>query len=208
MVLWSTAISGIDISTNTALTNLQFRYHTNVTSLDVTTNTNLEVLDIEANSITSIGLSMLINLKQAYLSYNQISSVDISNNPLLEIFNLAMYNGGTVSSIDFSNNPNLTQVYIPGQSLTSVDLSTATDLQSLSVSRNNNLSSLLLDPNAPLVSLQAENTLLTFLDVSMYPNMQYLVVEGSRLTGLVLGNQSQLNHLNAANNKLTQIDLS
>lgn len=98
-------------------------------------------------------MSTLANLKEAYLSYNQISAVDLSGNPLLEQFNLAMYNNALVTAIDFSDSPNLKSVYVAGQNLSSIDLSNATQLQSLYASWNNNLSSLSLAPTAPLTQL-------------------------------------------------------
>ena len=81
-----------------------------MTSLDVSNNTNLTALDVEGNELNAIDLTNLPNLVEAYLSYNNIASVDLSSNSLLEIFNLCSYDEAYVTSIDLSNNPLIRQL--------------------------------------------------------------------------------------------------
>ncbi|MEM6719887.1 MAG: lectin-like protein [Bacteroidota bacterium] len=137
------SISTMDVSNNTLLTELRLR-NNNLTSLDITNNTALEFLYIDGNSgITSLdvtantallylnandcGLTTITGyeataLQFLYLANNNLTSLDLSNNGLLEIIdirnnqliNLNIKNGnntaiGTLLVID---NPDLNCILV------------------------------------------------------------------------------------------------
>ena len=205
---WSSNVSWIDISTNTALERLDVRYHPNMTSLDVSNNTNLTALDVEGNELNAIDLTNLPNLVEAYLSYNNITSVDLSNNSLLEKFNLASYDWAYLTSLDVSNNSAIKQLYLNWQGLTSLDISNLVALDSLSLAWNYWLSTLSLPNTTTLGYIDIQYTDVQSIDVSPYVNIYSLNAKYSSLNTITFGDNSVLNYIELEGNNLTAIDLS
>lgn len=89
--------------------------------------------EINGWNIEAIDLSPCPNLRQLYASYNKLSSVDLSNNPLLEHLSLSF--NSELSSLNLANSTNLTQLEAYGVSgISGVDLSSCQQLNWLSIS--------------------------------------------------------------------------
>lgn len=205
---WNSNVSLIDISANTALERLDIRYHPNMTSLDVSNNTNLTYLDVEGNELNTIDLTSLPNLVEAYLSYNNIASVDLSNNPLLERLNLASYDWAYLTSLDVSNNSAIKHLYLNWQGLTSLDISNLVSLESLSLAWNYWLSTLSLPNTTTLGYIDIQYTDVQSIDVSPYTNLYWFRANNSSLNSITFGDNSLLSEIYLEDNALTSIDLS
>ncbi len=151
-----------------------------------------KIMQSEAEGITSInvagtyknrgtltslkGIEYLTNLKQLYVSYNSLASLDLSKNTKLETLS-ANYNKLTsvnvkncvelttleltdnqLTSIDISTNTKLAYVYLTRNSLTALDTSKNTLLKTLDVYVNN-LTSLDLSANTALTNITVGNNL-------------------------------------------------
>src|SRR5690606_11274092 len=72
---------------------------------------NLESLTVSLTMVEELNVSTLANLKYLYCVGNMLTSIDVSNNPLLEYLDIT--SGGDVlpmngfTDIDLSNNPNI-----------------------------------------------------------------------------------------------------
>ncbi len=108
---------------------------------------NLKVLECAINQLTEFDASPFPNLVLLYLYYNQLISLDLANNLLLENLDCS-YN--QIENISFPNFTNPINIYITNNGLTSVDLSHITKIHSLFL-RNNQLSTIIFNnPNAYL----------------------------------------------------------
>ena len=153
--------------------------HSGLTQLDFSARTtNLETLDISDNFITKIDLSHLVNLKKVSISCKNLSSLNLPASPKLT--ELA-YWGKTKFPGNLADFPNLTRLSIRGVE-TPLDLSKNSKLKDLDCSYNG----------------------LTRLDVSVLPDLEKLVCDGS----LDLSRNPRLKELECSNNKLPELDVS
>jgi len=182
--------TGIGDMVNYPVKNMTFE-NNNLNTIDVSQNIDLIKLYVRYNKLTSItGLTNLSDLSNLSLESNQLSSIDLSGNPLLEHLNLRRNN---LTSLDISNNPKLWDAALFSNNLTTLDTSNNPLLSILSVVSNNSLSSLDFTNNVDLFSLSASFCDLTTLDVSMCTNLSRLFCRGnSNLATLNLGSNINL----------------
>jgi Leucine-rich repeat (LRR) protein len=126
--LWcgNNKISSLDISNNRALKHLSCGWNL-LTSLDVSNNVELEYFDCPCNNITEIDISnnsALISLDVGNYWFtsgnNQISSLDVSDNPMLRDL---ICNFNQLTSLDVTYNTALTGLDCSGNQLTTLDIS-------------------------------------------------------------------------------------
>lgn len=125
---------------------------TSVCTLDVTQNTKLQILNISDTRISSIDLSNNPLLTELYCTNQsgtintdvKISSLDLTNNP--ELYRL-LCSGNKLTSIDLSKNPKLFDLIIRDNYLTSIDLSNNQNLYNVYITNNNmDFATLPIDP--------------------------------------------------------------
>lgn len=120
-------------------------------------------------------------------------------------------NDAYVTAIQFGNTLDLiffSELYLRGNSLTTLDLSPLTELTTLDLVRNN-LTGVDLSANAKLVGVNVgENAELTSLSVSANTLLQYLDVSKTGINSLDLTTNSQLKQLSFTNNSFSSINLS
>jgi Leucine-rich repeat (LRR) protein len=132
-------------------------YRTETTSLESITSLNLW-----SNGITNLtGIESFSGLEELYCDDNQLTSLDLSGNPLLTELGCEM---NQLTSLNLSGNPLLEELYCDGNQLTSLDLSSNPLLVYLWC-LNNQLTSLDLTTNTALEGLDCSNNQLTSLDV-------------------------------------------
>ena len=150
---------------------------------------NLQTLDCSWNDFTSLDVSNLPNLQTLDCAVGNLSSLDISNSPNLQILYCGLNN---LSSLDISNSPNLQKLHCDYNSLTSLDVSNLNNLhlQEL-MCYNNNLTSLNVSNLPNLQKLWCYNNNLSSLDVSNSPNLQSLNCGQNNLTSLLIKNGSK-----------------
>ncbi|CAM1352936.1 M4 family metallopeptidase [Tenacibaculum halocynthiae] len=152
----------------------------------------LESLKLNNNSLTSLEVSNLINLKTLWAaSGNIFSRIDVSNNIALEDFRLRQYSGTT---IDLSANTALTRFNCTSCDLLTVDTSANVNLSALDL-WNSEITSLDLSLNINLATLDVYSTNLTVLDLS----------NNTLLTKLIANDITTLSSLNIQNGANTSI---
>lgn len=182
LTLINLSIDEIDLSTLTKLKELNL-FRNRLPQLDVTKNEDLEILLASENALSSIDLSKNINLQRLNLNYNEFkSTIDLSTNAKLQFFDiLGNAQGNQITSIDFSNNPLLEEVQIQENLLTAIDVSSNLNLKRLAVP-NNNISIIDVSNNTLLESLGVDNNNLSSLTVKANEQLQSLFTEGNNLT--------------------------
>ena len=104
---------------------------------------SLERLDVESNNLTSLDLSLNINLINLKCRTNQITSLNLSNNILLDYIDCSH---NQIQSLDFSNNTSLTHISCFNNQISLIILNGANALTTL-LCNENQLSSLDLSSN-------------------------------------------------------------
>ena len=150
------------------------------------------------------GIEGFVNLKNLYAGRNNLVSIDLSANTLLDSLSLE---ANIISSIDVSNNTNLLWVDLKSNDITSISgLSEATQLRWLALSFN------LLEEfsihNESLVNLLISDNLLTSFDVSGAVNLESILIKTNQLPAIDLSSNIKLQVLVSSDNKLETLDLS
>ena len=89
--------------------------------------TGLKSLTITSNAVTELNLAPLTQLESLQMNFNYVTSLDVSNNPMLKKLRYQASATATdsqkISSIDLSNNPLLYNINLRRQNLTAFTLS-------------------------------------------------------------------------------------
>ena len=183
-------------------------YTTNLTDEQLSTITSISYDDLFKPSnekITSAkGLGKLTNLTYLNLGYNNISSIDVSNNTALIDLDLRYNN---ISSIDLSNNTALTTLDLGHNNLSEIDLSNNTALKTLFL-YSNNLNNIDLSNNTALKALYLDSNNLNNIDVSTNTALTYLDLGGNNISEIDLSKNTSLTSLDLGGNNLNSINLS
>jgi len=170
----------------------------------------LTYLDISMGAGTATGIfdltgiedfTALIDLR---CSYNQLTSLDLSQNTALTYLNCR---NNWLTSLNVSASTALDQLHCQDNQLTSLDISQNIALTVL-ICGNNQLTSLDVSQNTALNSLQCQNNDLTSLDVSNNTALIYLDCAGNQLTNLDVTNNIAVFNLQCHYNDLTSLDVS
>lgn len=131
--------------------------------------TNLQRLEIKFQNIDSVDLSNNYFLNYIHLRDNHLMYVNVKNLPNLSTLIL---DENQISHIDLTTNPQINYFACQYNNINSLDLSNQTYLQGLHC-WDNNISSLDLSNNIWLTYLNAENNSLTELDIRNGNNLQF-----------------------------------
>ena len=115
--------------------------------------------------------------------------------------------GNSLSSIDLSQNTALTTLYCQGNNLSSIDISHNTALRLFSCEANQ-ITSLDLSANTQLENLRCSNNQLSALDVSDLSSLGTLGCYNNQITNIDLSNNGDLRVLTISGNSLTTLDVS
>ena len=125
---------------------------------------NLTNLQLGYGALTTVDVSNNILLEELFLNDNQLQSIDVSNNAQLRIFGV-MRNPLSISTVDVSNNVLLEELYVHETGITSIDVSKNLALWKLYV-QSNGIKSLNMSKNTSLTDLRARyNSELTTVDL-------------------------------------------
>lgn len=156
--------------------------------------TALTYLGCSYNNITSLDMSNNIALEYLYCGPNQLTSLDVSYNTALTGLNCG---NNQLTSLDVSNNSALTQLFCYNNQLTSLDVSQNTALTDLNCG-NNQLTSLDVSNNSALIELWGSGNQLTSLDVSSNTALELLACYSNQLICLNVKNGNNLNFIVSA----------
>lgn len=143
--------------------------------------TSLTALRCGYNALTTLDLSNNPMLTILYCFSNQLTSVNIADNLLLTDFRC---DDNRLTSLDVSGNPALSILYCSGNQLTSVDVSN----------------------NPALTDLRCSRNMLTILDISDVTSLTVLVAFQNQLDTLILADNNILSVVNIGDNRFRFFD--
>ena len=168
--------------------------------------TGLKELDCYNNQLTSLDVSNNPLLGSLHCGNNHLTTLNVSSNPLLKSLDCGNsdndgWSDNQITSLDVSNNPALESLDCYNNQLTSLNVSNNPLLESLHCS-NNQLTTLDVSSNLLLKTLWCGGNQLTALDVSNHPKLIRLNCNGVYVADKDgnMVNTSQLSTLNASNN--------
>ncbi len=164
---------------------------------------SLTSLNCKHNQLSSLDVSNNPSLKELECSWNELSSLDVSSNP--ELTNLSCW-GNELSSLDVSSNPELTYLDCSDNKLSSLDVSGNSKLTNLDCSFNE-LSTLDVNSNSGLTYLDCSGNELRSLDVSGNPSLDDLWCSFNQLSSLDTSRNSLLTTLSCNENELSSLDV-
>ena len=187
-----------------------------VNNTAINTNGDSEIQVTEASAFTGIincydlSISDLIGIEAftalTYLNcgYNQLTSLDVTQNTALEV--LECYSN-QLTSLDVSQNTALYRLKCDDNQLTSLDVSNNTALESLDCDANQ-LTSLDVSQNTALKILGCTVNQLTSLDVSNNTALEGLNCDANQLTSLDVSQNTALIILGCIVNQLTCLNVA
>ena len=194
-------------------------YNCVIKAYNIENNTSLpytkSLTDTQLNSIKTLncgfrdisstkGLEKMTSLTTLYVSSNQLTELNVSNNTALTDLNVW---NNQLTKLDVSKNTALTSLDVESNKLTELDVSKNTALTALEVA-NNQLTELDVSNNTALTDLSVSSNQLTELDVSKNTALTDLDVYSNQLTELDVSNNTALTTLWVDRNKLTKLDVS
>ncbi len=168
----------------------------------------IEVIDnlgLYEKSIKDLsGVNYFVNLKRLYCSNNNLKTLDVSNNPELEI--LSCY-GNNLETLDVSNNLKLRDLHFGGNNIKILDISKNKKLEIL-YCYDNSLKTLDVSNNPELTHLSCFGNNLETLDVSNNPELKELYCFRNDLKTLDVSDNPELIRLDCSDNMLKTLDVS
>ncbi|WP_258100674.1 leucine-rich repeat domain-containing protein [Marinoscillum pacificum] len=190
------SLEGLEWFTNINRISYSNSINTNIDHFDLSGNTGLKELVILTlnESYSTIDLSENTELVELTLSNLDLSSIDFTNYPDLEVLNLFELD---LATIDLSTCTQLVELKLQEIQLSTLDISANTQLETLNL-RRSPIADLTLPDSAPLVSLDMSGTLVTSIDVSSFLTLEEFRAEEAALVSLDLSSNTNLEYLYAA----------
>ncbi len=165
--------------------------------------TNLGVSQKSISDLT--GIQDFTALTSLNCRTNNLTSIDLSNNLLLESFAAWSNN---LTSLDVSGNTALEVLSIHYNNLTTIDVSNNPALRSLQLNNNDAITTVDVTNNPALEILKIYGLDLTTLDLSNNPALDQLVAYSTQITAFDFSNNPSLRILEVHNNAISSIDFS
>jgi len=175
--LYIESMQGVEAFTN--LTALRCNFN-QITALNVSALTNITTLFCSYNQLTTLNVSALANLQVLYAGSNQLTQLNLLSSPALTQLDCSLNN---LTSLDFSNNRALSVLMCSGNELTTLNLSpvnltllNAGDnlITSLDLSSQTNLQSVNMVNSQALTSVYLKNGSVQNLDGESFYNCSAL----------------------------------
>lgn len=165
----------------------------------------VETLNIFNKNITNLtGIEAFVNLKHLYCYFNNVESLNLDGNILLETLDIE---NNSISELNISQNVNLNQIYIGNNLLNELDVSNNTNLKVLSCSLNN-LSELDVTNNMNLEVLWCYSNNLAELNLSNNLLLESFFCGDNQLSNLNISNNSLLESLSCSGNSIQNLNVS
>lgn len=189
---------------------------------------NLKYFYVESSDIKSVKLDKFKNLEGLSLGNTNVKSLDLSKNKKLQY--VSLYNNAKLATAKWPTSNKLTNIYIVGSrklktfnaklfknlnwlsiidcSLSKIDLSKCTKLESLELNGNKKLAAVNISKNKKLGRVNVGATAVKKLDTSKNPELYRLSVYDTKISSLNLKKNTSLSSLNYYNSKIKKLDLS
>lgn len=195
----------------------------NILNSDAESIVNLNIFSKNITDLT--GIEAFTNLKYLYCYFNNVTSLDLQNNPELEVLDIE---NNSLTSLNIAQNNNLKELYVSNNLLTSLDVSNNFELEVLSCNLNdlstldvqnnldlsvlwcysNDLESINIAHNILLESLFCGDNNLINLDVSTNTLLETISCSQNSLMNLNVDNCTDLSYLDVSGNNLNNIDIN
>ncbi len=161
----------------------------------------------DSKKVTNLsGLDKLTGLSQLNLSYNLISSINVSNNTSLTNLDVE---GNNISSIDVAHNTALQNLNVAFNQLTALNISANEALTVLTAAQNSlSEQGISFSNNAALVYLDISNNQFNSVDLSSNTLLEFLDVSYNKLFAINLANNTALSWLNVGRNNLSELNVT
>ena len=160
-----------------------------IDSLDLSSFTKLQDLEVSYSTISELNVTGLNDIRRLIVEYNDnMTSIDLSQMPLLEIFS---YNDTPLGWLDFSYCPNLTYL-----DCCAVEMSS--ELNTITGETLQNLETLLIRYNKNITSI----------DLSSFPKLKAIDCTGCVISKFDFNGCEKLTYFRGNYNKATKIDFS
>ncbi|PTT04385.1 hypothetical protein DBR27_09505 [Flavobacterium sp. HMWF030] len=163
----------------------------------------LQILSCLYNQLTSVDISNNTNLTHLNIDGNKLTKLDIAKNTKLTELTC---DDNQIASLDLSFTPLLTELSLNSNPVTSIDVTNLKSLRRLSFLKCM-ISSIDLTNNKDLTSLLANRNKLTVLNLSQNKELVHLDFYSNSLTALDVSANTKLEYLNISSNPITSIDL-
>lgn len=150
------------------------------------------------------GIEAFKNIKQLFLSDNNLTTLDLSANTALTNVDCSR---NKLTSINLGTNTALRNLYIQENQLTSVDVSANTGLSNL-VLNDNNLTNLDVSSNTALSNLGFSRNQISQINLSANSALNILVTSDNPITSLDLSSNPQLYVIDSKNSQLSSLNLA
>ncbi|WP_394775347.1 T9SS type A sorting domain-containing protein [Flavobacterium sp.] len=165
----------------------------------------LTTLNIQGGSIKDVtGIKDFASLKELYLNYQQLTSLDISGMTTLQVVQIY---GNNLTNINVNGLSNLESLTCGSNELTTLDLTGLTNLTYLDCGQNS-ITSLNLAGLSKLDILQCNENKITSLDVSDLINLTTLNFGANQLTSVDLSALTKLVEISCYQNQLSELKLN
>ncbi|MEM6718975.1 MAG: hypothetical protein AAF611_06665 [Bacteroidota bacterium] len=190
----------IEVVTSLNLDNKGINDATGIEDFTALTNLNLR-----RNNLTTINVSQNVLLESLNVAQNNLNAIDITSNTLLDTVNLFNNN---LTTLDISNNTALEIVNLESNAgLTSLDTSNNLVLKQLRIF-STDIAALDISTNTELKILYAYDIPLGTIDVSTNPALEQLRVNNTNVTVLDVSNNTNLVSLRVNDTGIQTLDLS
>lgn len=199
-------LTSVDVSGLTALKTLIANEGGLITSVNLDGTNNIETIDLSKNKLTALSVSHLASLKRLQLQNNAFTTIDVSQNTLLDW--LIVY-GNKLAQLDVTKNTELTVLQAQNNNFTTINLQNNKKLLTLYLQKTK-ISALDLSQNTQLATVDVGNTLLTSLSLTSQAKLQILLANDlSALQSIDITQCAVLQRLEIRNAKqLTNLDFT
>jgi hypothetical protein len=175
--------------------------------LDATNNTTIEeVVRLDCSSVTNIQeLSVFVNLDRLVLNSAQLNGETVF--PYLPSLTYLYMSRTGITTLDVSSLTELEELHLPMNKLSELDVSALQKLTTIFV-YNNELSSFDISQNLALTVVDVSGNNLSTFNSNENIELIQLDLDSTNLKAIDLSNNMNLKYFSIMNNELTDIDLS
>ena len=162
-------------------------------------------LNIGTKNIADLsGIEDFTALTTLYCHYNQLTSLDVTQNLALEVLN---FSGNSISTINVTQNTNLTWLSAGFNQLNFLDITQNIALENLACGYNQ-LTSIDVTQNVNLIQFSCHTNQLTSLDVTQNTSMQNLTFTANQIPSIDVTQMPALSGLRCDSNQISNLDIS
>ena len=165
---------------------------------------DLKELSCNYNNLASIDVSNNVKLERLLVNHNNLTSIDVTTLPYLRIFGCGYNND--IASLDITNNTWLYFLQYSGNKIKNIDLSQNINLERLYIERNE-ISDIDLSKNVKLRHIYFQYNKIENIDFSHNTNLSFVFGYQNNLTSIDFTNNAALTKLDLNHNNLSFFDV-